>query len=49
MEAREHNYLAGLESVLLRSELFRGGGIETAADSVVEIGPWTRKDSANLK
>ena len=25
------------------------GGVETAANSLVEIGPWTRKDSANLK
>jgi hypothetical protein len=29
--------------------LFRGGGVETAANSPVEIGLWTRKDSANLK
>ena len=29
--------------------MFRGGGVETAANSLVEIGPWTRKDSAHLK
>ncbi len=28
---------------------FRGGGVETASNSLVEIGQWTRKDSANLK
>src|ERR1019366_5043999 len=35
--------------VMQHSELFRGGGVETAANSLVEIGPWTRKDSAHLK
>ena len=29
--------------------MFRGGGDERAANSLVEIGPWTRKDCANLK